>query len=76
MGQSDGETGFVVPPGDAARFARPLRACLRDPALQKSMGAAAAKRSARCLRVERMIDDTLALYRDVMATAGHGKTAA
>ena len=72
----DGETGFVVPPRDPSRLRDAIARLLGDTALQKSMGEAAAKRSARPLRVERMIDDTLSLYRDVMATAGHGKTAA
>ena len=54
----------------------PLRRLLTDPVLQKTMGAAAAKRISSAFTLERMIDDTLALYRDVIAIAGHGKTAA
>jgi hypothetical protein len=49
---------------------------LGDAALQKSMGEAAAKRMRAEFTLEGMIDNTLSLYRDVTATAGHDKTAA
>lgn len=71
-----GETGYVVPPADPVALREALRRLLADPALQKSMGDAAAKRVRATFTLERMIDDTLALYRDVMAMTGHGKTAA
>lgn len=35
----DGETGFIVPPGDAAALADRLQRLLRDPALRAAMGA-------------------------------------
>jgi glycosyltransferase involved in cell wall biosynthesis len=72
----DGETGYVVPPRDVRALHDALGRLLSDPVLQKTMGAAAAKRISSAFTLERMIDDTLALYRDVIATAGHGKTAA
>ena len=72
----NGETGYVVPPRDVRALHDALRRLLSDPVLQKTMGAAAAKRISAAFTLERMIDDTLALYRDVIATAGHGKTAA
>jgi glycosyltransferase involved in cell wall biosynthesis len=71
-----GETGYVVPPRDAVALREALRRLLADPSLQKSMGDAAAKRVRSTFTLERMIDETLALYRDVMAMTGHGKTAA
>jgi glycosyltransferase involved in cell wall biosynthesis len=37
---SDGETGLLVPPGDAAELARALRALHHDPALARRMGSA------------------------------------
>jgi glycosyltransferase involved in cell wall biosynthesis len=37
---ADGETGLLVPPGDAAALARALRALHQDPALSRRMGAA------------------------------------
>jgi glycosyltransferase involved in cell wall biosynthesis len=71
-----GETGYVVPPRDPVALREGIRRVLADPELQKSMGDAAMRRAGSVFSIERMIDGTLALYRDVMATAGHGKTAA
>ena len=72
----DGETGYVVRARDAAALRGAIAALLADPGLQKAMGDAAMNRVRQVFGVERMIDDTLALYRDVMTTAGHAKTAA
>src|SRR5918994_1553736 len=72
----DGETGYVVPPRDPRALHAALGRLLGDANLQKSMGDAAAKRVRSEFTLERMIDETLALYRDVMAMGGHGKTAA
>jgi len=71
-----GETGYVVPPRDAGALGDAIRALLADPDLRRSMGEAAMRRVRSVFTVERMIDDTLALYRDLMSTTGHGKTAA
>ena len=71
-----GETGYVVPPRDVSALGDAIRRLLADPELRRSMGDAAMRRVRSAFTVDRMIDDTLALYRDVMATAGHGKTAA
>jgi rhamnosyl/mannosyltransferase len=72
----DGETGYVVPPRDPAALKAAIARLLADPNLQASMGSAAMRRAGSTFTVERMIDDTLALYRDVMTTVGHGQTAA
>lgn len=72
----DSETGYVVPPRDARALRDALARLLGDAALQKSMGEAAAKRIRMNFTLERMIDETLSLYREVVATAGHDKTAA
>ena len=71
-----GETGFVVPPRDPVALREAMRRLLADTELQASMGDAAMRRVRSAFTVERMIDDTLALYREVMAMAGYGKTAA
>ncbi len=42
----DGETGFLAPPGDAARFAQHLAALLEDDALHARMAAAAERHAA------------------------------
>ena len=70
-----GETGYVVPPRDPVALREALRRLLADPGLQKSMGDAAMRRVRSVFSVERMIDNILALYREVMTMAGHGKTA-
>ena len=70
------ETGFVVPPRDPVALREAIRRLLADPQLQKSMGDAAMRRVRSAFSVEKMIDDTLALYREVRAPGGHGKTAA
>jgi glycosyltransferase involved in cell wall biosynthesis len=72
----NGETGYVVPPRDPRALREALARLLADANLQKSMGDAAAKRIRAEFTLERMIDDTLSLYREVVATARHGKTAA
>ncbi len=72
----DGETGYVVPPRDPRALREALARLLADANLQKSMGDAAAKRIRAEFTLERMIDDTLSLYREVVATVRHGKTAA
>ncbi|HET9467232.1 MAG TPA: glycosyltransferase [Vicinamibacterales bacterium] len=72
----DGETGFVVPPRDAVALRDALSRLLGDAALRTNMGDAAMRRVRSAFTVERMIDDTLALYRDVMVFEGHGETAA
>ncbi|HEY3495532.1 MAG TPA: glycosyltransferase, partial [Polyangiaceae bacterium] len=41
---ADGETGFVVPKGDAKALAHALRTLLRDPERAAAMGAAGARR--------------------------------
>jgi rhamnosyl/mannosyltransferase len=71
-----GETGYVVPPRDAGALEEAIRRLLDDPDLRRSMGEAAMRRVRSAFTVERMIDDTLALYRDLMSATGHGKTAA
>jgi rhamnosyl/mannosyltransferase len=74
----NGETGFVVPPRDVSALRDAIARLLEDPELGTSMGDAGAKRVRSDFTVERMIDDTLALYREVttMDDSGHGKTAA
>ena len=72
----DGETGYVVPPRDAVALRDALALLLGDAALQRSMGEAAAARVRSSFTLERMIDETLSLYRDVAARGDHGETAA
>jgi glycosyltransferase involved in cell wall biosynthesis len=62
----DGVTGRVVQPGDEAALASALRDLLSDPLALAAMGEAGAKRYRARFRVERMLDATEALYRDVL----------
>ena len=39
----DGETGFIVPPGDEEALFRAMRSLIEDPALRRAQGAAAAR---------------------------------
>jgi glycosyltransferase involved in cell wall biosynthesis len=62
----DGVTGRVVPPGDEAALANALRDLLADPLALAAMGEAGGARYQARFRVERMLDATEALYRDVV----------
>jgi glycosyltransferase involved in cell wall biosynthesis len=58
----DGETGFLVPPGDHAAMARQIVRLLKDPALRARMGAAGLARARACFTVEQMVAETEAVY--------------
>jgi len=60
----DGENGFVVPVGDVIAFAGALDRLLSDEALRLSMGAQSRLR-VKEFSVEKMVDATLALYREL-----------
>jgi rhamnosyl/mannosyltransferase len=71
-----GETGLVVPPGDALALRDAMQRLLADPASSATMGAAGAHRARSVFAVDRMIDSTLALYRDVLGQDDARKTVA
>lgn len=58
----EGETGFLVPPGDAAEMAERMTQLLDDPMLRKRMGEAARRRIEVEFSAERMVRETEALY--------------
>lgn len=58
----DGETGFVVPVGDAPAMADRLRVLLDDPSLRQRMGRAAREWVGSTFTVEAMVSGTLATY--------------
>ena len=66
----DGETGLVVPVGDAAALAAALRQLLFDDALRTRMGAHARERALTTFGVQAMVDGTLAVYDEVLTAAG------
>ncbi len=63
----DGATGWLVPPGDPEALARAITAALGDPAARASRGALGRRRLAERFGLERMIDETLAVYAEALA---------
>jgi glycosyltransferase involved in cell wall biosynthesis len=61
----DGDTGLVVPPGDAGALRGALERLLSDPELARRMGASGQDRVRREFTIEKMIRSTVALYRQV-----------
>lgn len=62
----DGETGFLVPVGDRAAFARQTRKLLEDPQLAARMGEAGRRRAAEHFSIEAMIEAHARLYRELI----------
>ena len=58
----DGETGYLVPPRDHAAMAEQLVVLLKDPQLRARMGEAALARARERFTVERMVEETAAVY--------------
>ena len=66
----DGETGLLVPPGDVEALADGLVELARDGERRERMGAAGRERVRAAFGLERMIEETLSLYRGVLEHAG------
>jgi glycosyltransferase involved in cell wall biosynthesis len=64
---SQGETGWLVPPGDPRELAQAIAAAVRDPARAKLYGTAGRARVSREYGMERMVADNAALYRTLVA---------
>ncbi len=74
----DGVTGILVPPHNAAALADAMLRLLQDEALRRRMGAAGLERVRALFNVDRMVDETLAVYAHVAGTrrgAGTGNPA-
>ncbi len=65
-----GETGLIVPPGDARALADAIYRLYQDPALTAQFGAAARQRVMERFNVEQGVEATLALYRELAAQLG------
>jgi glycosyltransferase involved in cell wall biosynthesis len=59
------QTGLLVAPGDPADLARGMVRLARDPALRERLGREGHQRVIARFGLERMVDETLALYREL-----------
>lgn len=64
----DGETGRLVPPGDAEALAAVIEELLRDPQSAVDMAARARDRVRRDFSIDRMVSSNVAVYRDLLAS--------
>lgn len=69
---ADGQTGLLVPPKDADLLAEAIVRVLKDRSLAASLAAAGAARVREQFSVERMVEETLAVYERL---AGNGREA-
>lgn len=67
----DGETGLIIPPKDPAALAEALAHLLADRPLRQYMGLLGFDRLEVHFSAERMIDQTLGLYRQLLAQQVH-----
>jgi glycogen synthase len=71
----DGETGWLVPPGDPAVLARTLRDALAHPARARRMGEAGRRRVEAHFSWDRIAERTLAVYGDAIAAKAAARAA-
>ncbi len=69
----DGETGYLVPPGDERALAEKILALLADDRLRRTMGVAGRETVETDFALEKMIEGTLAVY-ERAAAATDAKT--
>ena len=68
--QRSGLSGILVPPGDVHQLAQAMRALARDESLRRRLGQAARRRVLVEYTVERMVEETLSVYRVGIARLG------
>jgi glycosyltransferase involved in cell wall biosynthesis len=66
---ADGETGFLPESGDVDGLARALLRLIRDPDLRRRMGEAGRRRAEQRFNPQRMCQDMVEVYRDVLGEA-------
>ena len=66
----DGETGFLVPPGDTATLVDRLAGLARDPGLGKALAARGRIRVVQDFTTSRMVDDLASLYHVLLKRGG------
>ena len=62
----DGETGLLVPAGDAAALADALASLAAHPELARHMGEAGRERLRQRFSIDKMVGDTETLYRELL----------
>lgn len=62
----DGETGVLVPPGDAGAFAEAILKLLRDPPLARRMGEAGRRRAEEHFSLDRMVANVEQTYGELI----------
>jgi glycosyltransferase involved in cell wall biosynthesis len=65
---ADGETGILVKPRDHEAMARALVALLSDDQARRTMGKAGLRRVREHFSVERMVGETLRVYRELVSS--------
>ncbi len=68
----DGETGYIVPPGDATQVAGRLIALLQDPAGAAALGQRAREHVVAMFSLQRQAQETIALYERILQAKGRG----
>ncbi len=66
----DGNTGLLVPPRDSAALAQAIIALLSDEPRRRRFGQAGRQRVEREFGMERMVSETVAVYRETLKEAG------
>ena len=66
----DGETGFLVPPGDPQALALALECLLKEPAKARALGQAGRRRFEQQFTVERVVREVEAVYAQVVGEVG------
>jgi len=67
----DGAEGTLVPPGDAAALAAAVIGLLGDPERRARFGRAGRARALSEFGIDRLVDDTAGLYRDLLGRRAH-----
>lgn len=66
----DGETGYLVPVGDYALMQKRICALIEDPMLRKQMGEKGRERFLQHFTLEKMVEKTYHIYREVVKGIG------